>query len=211
MKTEDLFRTYEFLVDKADEAFREIQGSHGSCVRCRPHCADCCQAVFGLFLIEAGYLKQKFDEIALAQKRDILLRVNETERGLRRLESKMRTHADDPAMQAYILATERIRCPLLNQENECSLYAHRPITCRVYGIPTKVHGKARVCAKGGFEKGAAYPTFDLDTIYRDLFALSKELLGADTGDHEKASLLISVPKAITTPLELILREDLGSR
>lgn len=211
MKTEDLFRTYEFLVDRTDAAFREIQGSHSSSVKCQPHCADCCHAVFGLFLIEAAYLKQQFDRIPPEQKKDVLLRVSETERGLRRLESKMRANGDDPAMQAHILATERIRCPLLNHDNECTLYAHRPITCRVYGIPTKIHGKARVCAKAGFQKGGAYPTFDLDSIYRDLFALSKELLGQDSDDHGKASLLISVPKAITTPLEVVIREDLELR
>lgn len=176
-KTDDLFRTYESFADRADGAFREIQESHGSCVRCKPGCSDCCHAVFGLFLVEAAYLKSHFDEIAPGQKKDALLRVNETERGLKRLESKMRAHVDDPSMQAYILATERIRCPLLDEENGCILYAHRPITCRVYGIPTRIHGKARVCGKAGFEKGSAYPTFDLDSIYRDLFALSKELLG----------------------------------
>jgi Fe-S-cluster containining protein len=208
---EDLIRTYEFLVDKADGAFREIRESHGGCVKCEPHCSDCCHAVFGLFLVEAGYLKQQFDRIPPEQKREVLQRVNETERGLRRLESKMRAHGDDPAMQARILATERIRCPLLNEEKECVLYAHRPITCRVYGVPTRIHGKARVCAKAGFEKGGSYPAFDLDSIYRDLFALSHELLGAEKDDQEKASLLISVPKAITTPLEAIIREDLEWR
>lgn len=208
---EDLIRTYEFLVDKADGAFLEIRESHGGCVKCEPHCSDCCHAVFGLFLVEAGYLKQQFDRIPPEQKREVLQRVNETERGLRRLESKMRAHGDDPAMQARILATERIRCPLLNEEQECVLYAHRPITCRVYGVPTRILGKARVCAKAGFEKGGSYPTFDLDSIYRDLFALSHELLGAETDDQEKASLLISVPKAITTPLEVIIREDLEWR
>jgi Fe-S-cluster containining protein len=211
MRIEELFQTYEFLVDKADAAFREIQGSHSSCVKCQPHCSDCCHAVFGLFLIEASYLKKQFDKLPPEEKKDALLRMNETERGLKRLESKMRAHGDDPSLQAYILATERIPCPLLNQEKECILYAHRPITCRVYGVPTRIHGKARVCARAGFEKGDAYPTFDLDSVYRDLFELSKELVGEDTNDHGKASLLISVPKAITTPLEVIVREDLEAR
>ena len=43
---------------------------------------------------------------------------------------------------------------------------------------------------------------DLDGIYRDLFGLSKELLrSAGREDAEKASLLISLSKAIKTPLE----------
>lgn len=209
-RTADLFRTYESLADRADRAFQETQKKHGSCVRCRPGCSDCCHAVFGLFMIEASYLKSHFDRLPPEQKKGVLLHVSETERGLKRLQSKMGAHADDPSTQAYILATERVRCPLLNEEKGCTLYAHRPITCRVYGIPTRAQGKARVCGKAGFEKGTTYPTFDLDSAYRDLFALSKELLGGET-EEERASLLISVPRAITTPLEIILREDLGSR
>jgi len=212
MKTRDLFQTYEFLADRADSAFREMQGRHGSCIKCSPRCADCCHAVFGLFLIEAAYIKQQFDTLPPEMKKEILFRIQETERGLRRLESKMRTNEGDPEMQAQILATERIRCPLLNGENECSLYDHRPITCRVYGIPTRIQGKARVCGKAGFEKGGSYPTFDLDSVYRDLFELSKELLaGLGEEDMEKASLLVSLSKAILTPMEILVREDLESR
>ena len=52
---------YELLVDKADGFFLKVQQTHGACVKCEPHCSDCCHAVFGLFLIEAAYLKRHFD------------------------------------------------------------------------------------------------------------------------------------------------------
>jgi hypothetical protein len=129
------------------------------------------------------------------------------ERGLRRLEKKMQLHQEDPQMQNYIMAAERIRCPLLNQEQDCVLYTHRPITCRVYGIPTRIHGKARVCGKSGFQANESYRAFDLDGVYQSLYGLSLELL-RDSGaeDPEKASLLISLSKVITTPGELLIRE-----
>ncbi|RJR39765.1 MAG: YkgJ family cysteine cluster protein [Desulfobacteraceae bacterium] len=212
MKTQDLFQAYEFLADKADGAFGEMQERHGSCIKCSPKCADCCHAVFGLFLIEAAYIKQQFDRLPSEAKKEILFSIQETERGLRRLESKMRANEGDPDMQAQILATERVKCPLLNSENECSLYDHRPITCRVYGIPTRIQGKARVCGKAGFEKGGSYPAFDLDSVYRDLFELSKELLARlEEEEMEKASLLVSLSKAIVTPIESLVREDLEQR
>jgi hypothetical protein len=77
----------------------------------------------------------------------------------------------------------------------------------VYGIPTTVHGKARVCGKSGFQAGESYRAFDLDGVYRSLYGLSLELL-RDSGkeDPEKASLLISLSKVITTPLELLIQE-----
>ena len=113
-------------------------------------------------------------------------------------------------MRAYIMSRERIPCPLLNEQQECILYLHRPITCRVYGIPTKVQGKARVCWKADFKKEERYPVFDLDGAYRELYVLSTELLkGVGEDNPEKASLLISVSKAITTNLEDLLHRKLA--
>jgi Fe-S-cluster containining protein len=201
-KTNDLFRSYELLVDKAEAAFQGMQKDHSSCIKCEPHCSDCCHAIFGLFLIEAGYLKEHLDELTNEEKRAALLRCEEAEKSLERLQKMLQAHEGDPQMQAYIMSRERIPCPLLNENQDCILYPYRPITCRVYGIPTKVQGKARVCWKAEFKKDERYPVFDLDGAYRDLYFLSTELLkSAGKDDPERASLLISVSKAITTSLE----------
>ncbi|MDY7036122.1 MAG: hypothetical protein SV375_08190, partial [Thermodesulfobacteriota bacterium] len=174
MKHTQLFHSYEFLVDRADAAFRKMEKEHGACIKCERHCSDCCHAVFGLFLIEAAYLKRKFDLLDSKKCQEALLRCNNMDRGLKRLGVKLQTHEDDPQMQAYIMAKERIRCPLLDDEQDCILYPFRPITCRVYGIPTKIHGKAHVCGKAGFKKKEHYPAFDLDGVYKNLFTLSEE-------------------------------------
>jgi Fe-S-cluster containining protein len=209
-KANDLFRSYELLVDKAEAAFQGMQKDHSSCIKCEPHCSDCCHAIFGLFLIEAGYLKEHLDELTNEEKRAALLRCEEAEKSLERLQKMLQAHEGDPQMQAYIMSRERIPCPLLNENQDCILYPYRPITCRVYGIPTKVQGKARVCWKAEFKKDERYPVFDLDGVYRDLYFLSIELLkSAGKDDPEKASLLISVSKAITTSLEDLLRQTLA--
>jgi len=210
MKSASLFRSYELLADRADEAFRKTKDAHASKMACERYCSDCCHAVFGLFLIEAANLKLHFDNLDLEKKKEALLRCNETERGLKRLEKKLERYGHDPETQASILAKERIRCPLLDERNECVLYEHRPITCRVYGIPTKIQGKARACGKATFEKGVAYPVFDLDGVYRSLHGLSVELLN-DTGgcDPEKAAYLISAPRAIGASFEELIRETFG--
>jgi Fe-S-cluster containining protein len=207
-KTNDLFQTYELLVDKAEAAFQEMQKEHGSCIKCEAHCSDCCHAVFGLFLIEAGNLKEHFDKLTDEEKKAALVRCEQAEKSLERLQNMLREHEGDPQMQAYIMSRERIPCPLLKEDQECALYLHRPITCRVYGIPTKVQGKARVCWKSEFKKDERYPVFDLDGAYRELYFLSTELLKGAGEDTEKASLLISVSKAITTPLKDLLLQKL---
>jgi len=208
-KTNDLFQSYELLVDKAEAAFQETQKEYGSCIKCEAHCSDCCHAVFGLFLIEAGYLKEHFDKLTDEEKKAALVRCEQAEKSLERIQKLLQAHEDDPQMQAYIMSREKIPCPLLNEHQECILYMYRPITCRVYGIPTKVQGKARVCWKSEFKKDERYPVFDLDRVHRELYFLSAELLKAAGEDNpERASLLISVSKAVTTPLQDLLRQKL---
>lgn len=209
-KANDLFQSYEGVVDRAETAFQEMQKAHGACIKCEPHCSDCCHAVFGLFLIEAGYLKEHFDKLTEEEKKAALSRCEQAEKSLERLQNMLREHEGDPQMQAYIMSRERIPCPLLNEEQECVLYTHRPITCRVYGIPTKVQGKARVCWKADFKKEERYPVFDLDGAYRELYVLSTDLLkGVGEDNPENASLLISVSKSITTNLEDLLHRKLA--
>ncbi|MDY6971805.1 MAG: YkgJ family cysteine cluster protein [Thermodesulfobacteriota bacterium] len=204
-----LFPPYDNLVSKADLAFQKIENEHPQCMKCKVRCSDCCHAVFGLFLIEAAFLKRDFDRLDEKVRREALLRSDRADRDLERLEKKLKTFDNDLQMKAYTLARERVRCPLLDDDNECILYPYRPITCRVYGIPTSIQGRARVCNKADFKKDEFYPTFDLDAAFRELYALSKELLKNMGGkDVERASLLISVSRAVRTPIHDIINEIL---
>ena len=211
MKSIQIFRDYEFLVDKSEKAFQEVAEEYGSCIRCERGCTDCCHAVFGLFHIEAAYLLSQFSTLPPSVRAPALERCREAEKSIEALSRRLEEERGDPRKHVQALATERVRCPLLDDRGDCILYSHRPVTCRVYGIPTYVQGKARVCGLAEFNRGNKYPVFDLDGTYKRLHRLSLELLG-DSGceDLEQASLLISVPKALTTPMEKLMKGELDT-
>jgi Fe-S-cluster containining protein len=71
------------------------------------------------------------------------------------------------------IAEKRIRCPLLNEQNLCDMYEYRPITCRLYGIPTTIGGSGHTCGKSGFVKGKQYPTVNMDILQNNLYKISK--------------------------------------
>ena len=201
-----LLERYEHLATNADQAFQKMLQDYPECIKCRPHCSDCCHALFGLFLIEAAFLKSHFDRLGRKERRAALLRCDNADRDLKKLENGMQKSGSASEMGTEALAKERIRCPLLDDQKECILYPHRPITCRVYGIPTSIQGKARVCGKAGFQADQSYPAFNLDGIHRELHHLSQELLkSCGANDPERASLLISVSKVIQTPPDELIR------
>ncbi len=197
-----LFEPYSDLMIRADQAFERMAGEFSDSMRCRLHCSDCCHAVFGLFLIEAVFIKHDFDQLNEAEKKAALKRCESADRELTRLEGTLREFKDDPQMITYSMAKARIRCPLLSEDEKCILYPYRPMTCRAYGIPTLIRGVPRVCGKSGFKKDQGYPTFNLDGAHQELFQMTQELLkNAGVKDPHRATLLLSVSKAIQTPFK----------
>jgi Fe-S-cluster containining protein len=209
MNIADLLDRYGTLSEKADKAFERVALEYGVLVKCRIRCSDCCHAVFGLFLIEAAVLREHFENLPREKRREALVRAKKADKDLNRVQKRLEVHDGDLHMKGYALSKERIRCPMLDEDQECILYSHRPITCRVYGIPTAIHGKAHVCPKSDFKRGEAYPTFDLDAAYDELYRLSKEMLIRENAeDLDKASILISLSKTIKTPLQKITKGSL---
>ena len=100
------------------------------------------------------------------------------------------------------LSGERCRCALLNDDDLCDLYEHRPITCRLYGIPTSVQGIAHTCGQSGFIQGRQYPAVNLDTIQTRLVAISQELVaGLKTKYVKMADMLLPVSMALLTDFD----------
>ena len=69
-----LFEPYDRQVSLADKSFERIAKEYSDCLSCKPGCSDCCHAVFGLFLIEAVFLKHDFEKLGEKEKEAALIR-----------------------------------------------------------------------------------------------------------------------------------------
>jgi Fe-S-cluster containining protein len=176
----DIFADYEALTRSVDEVFQRIKAQYPEQVKCTEGCSDCCHAIFDLSLVEAMYVNARFNELFEGLDRDRLhARADEAERKQhkiirqfhkKRLEEEV---ASEEALQE--LARQRVRCPLLTDEHRCEMYAHRPVTCRLYGVPMAIGGQSRTCGKTGFEQGGEYPTVMLEKIQDKLVELSSRI------------------------------------
>lgn len=173
------FERYEALAREIDQVVERVGAEHGQCIACAPGCSDCCHALFDLTLVEAMYLNVKFNEHYSGQRRsDLLDLADEADRKACRIKRDAFRMSRDGARTTEILefiAKARVRCPLLDVEDRCALYEHRPLTCRLYGIPTAIRGKAHTCAKCGFTPGVQYPTVKIEQLQDRLLRLSHEL------------------------------------
>lgn len=175
-----IFARYEALAAEADAIFERVRQAHPQCVVCEQGCSDCCHAMFDLSLVEAMYLNKVFaEQVPHGRERsDILTRAADVDRQAVRIKREMFHAAKEGKSPEDIMmevAKVRLPCPLLGQDSSCVLYAHRPITCRLYGIPLNIHGKGHVCGKTGFAAGGAYPAVNMDRIQDRLEGLSRDI------------------------------------
>ena len=200
------FKKYEALVETAEKGFERVRSDFSDAVKCKTGCADCCHALFDIPLIEALYIHHHFKEITdETQQAQIIEKANKADREIYKIKRKAYKAEEDGRSEAEILTTvaeQRVRCPLLNNQQKCDLYSYRPITCRIYGVPTAINGVGHTCGLSGFKPGESYPTIHIDMFYRNLYAISSEVIRSFRSRHAKmADMLIPVSMALLTEFD----------
>jgi Fe-S-cluster containining protein len=197
------FIKYEALVTRVESVFEIIKRKFPEEVCCKPSCADCCFALFDLTLIEAMYVNHQFHiKFSGSKKEELLEKASHADRKTYKIKKaafKSKQNGVDEEQIITEIAKERIRCPLLNNENMCDLYDFRPIACRVYGIPVAIGGKGRTCGYSGFTTGQSYPTLNHDIIHDQLLSISNEFVNVIHSKYKQMSdILVPVSMALIT-------------
>ena len=197
------FEQYEAFVRMADEAFERVKNEFPDCVTCKQGCSDCCHALFDLTFIEALYLNEKFNEkFKGAEKEALLERANRADRETYKIKKNAYKALDSGKTEDEIIANiskERVRCALLNDEDTCDMYEFRPVTCRLYGVPTSIGNAGHTCGLSGFSEGTEYPTINLDVLHRQFYKLSAELVSRlNTRFVKMADMMVPLSMALIT-------------
>ena len=197
------FEAYQKLAAAAEQAFDKIKEEYSDAVKCGLGCTDCCYAIFDVSFVEAMYINAQFN-IKFSEKvrYDMMEKANRIDRKLTKIKrnafKELESGKDENTILTEIAQT-KVQCPLLDDNDGCSLYESRPITCRLYGIPTAIGGTGRTCGLSGFKPGEAYPTVHLDKIHQQLYDISAEMVKAMKSSHIKmAEILMPVSMAIIT-------------
>jgi len=211
----DLFSKYTFIVRKADHLFHTIQEKYPLSVQCRIRCCDCCHAIFGVFPIEAAYINHHFNRLERRMRRDIIRRAEKAEAEMLKAKDSLKVFEDKPEMKVYGLGKQRVRCPLLQDTEECVLYENRPIICRVYGVPYILRKEDKevsyVCGISNFEEKVSYQSVKLDKVYQELVRLSTDLLteAGFLNPAAKANLMLPLSRVVRMPFEDIMKGNFG--
>lgn len=166
---QELMAELERLRARADAAFQEVARQFPREVACTPGCDDCCHALFDLSTIESLAIALAFLELPRQQRREARRRASKAAAAFDRVMADAFARQGEERLK--VLSRARVACPLL-EEGRCLLYAQRPLTCRLYGIPAAIEGEPRICHRSRFQPGHTYPTVDLVRVQSELERLS---------------------------------------
>jgi len=131
---------YGRLLSQVDRWFASVQRKHPKEVVCGKGCYDCCLGLFDISLLDAYYLRQGFNQLPKSIQQKI---INCAEKILQQIR-KIQPNLDPPYFLSEFADEDidvlcakfpEIRCPLLDEQNQCLVYNYRPMTCRLNGLP----------------------------------------------------------------------------
>ena len=203
---EKSFSNYEKLAKAADQIFKKIKAEFPAETVCKPGCSDCCHALFDVSLVEALYLNHHFNRLFDGEEKAALIeKANRADRTVYKIKRDARKRLEKGGSEEELLVSlsaERVRCPLLDSKDKCVLYEHRPITCRLYGVPTEIGGLSHGCGRTGFVKGKAYPTVHMEKMNEQLFNLAVSLVREMASRFSQLSeLVMPVSAALMTEFD----------
>ena len=196
---------YRKFLARADAWYRGVREKHPDKVPCVKGCRDCCLGLFDVTLLDADLLREGLALLDLATWKDIEGRAGEILAKLRESWPGLGETLDgwsDDEIDSLCDALGPVECPVLGPAGECRLYDHRPLTCRLSGVPVvdlsgqKVYPEG--CGKCTLRADEA-PRLDCDRLRRD----ERKLLKKHHPRDLDATLLI--PQAVA-PRSSLLEE-----
>lgn len=150
-----------------EREFERNRKLYGERIHCQKGCSDCCSQIFQITEIEAAYIARYVKSLPAARRGPLVERAR---RYLPAREAILKERGVIEAWGSLPPKGTRLPCPAL-EDGACSIYAHRPLICRKYGVPLynpKRPGEVNACELN-FPAGEEIADGQLVQIQTDLY------------------------------------------
>lgn len=136
----DILDRYETLLEEVDGWFDACRSRYPEMIACHQGCSACCRGLFDITLLDAFCLKRGFDRLPLIVQQAVHLKavarlVELSGRWPEFTRPWTLNHIHELTWDEMMPEKDETPCPLLSAEGVCLVYAQRPMTCRLNGIP----------------------------------------------------------------------------
>jgi Fe-S-cluster containining protein len=136
----DVLDRYESLLEEVDGWFDTCLSRHAGLIACHQGCSACCRGLFDITLLDALCLKRGFDRLPTSVQQVVQLKavaqiVELSDNWPEFQRPWILNHIPEPIWDDMMPERDETPCSLLSVDGACLVYAQRPMTCRLNGIP----------------------------------------------------------------------------
>ncbi len=136
---QDTIEQYRSLLETIDSWFKQTVKKFPQEIHCQSGCSGCCRGFFDVTLLDAALVLKGFEQLSLSQRKSIQ---RKSERRLAELQQRWPGFASPFLLNGLpdsewiaMPEADETPCPFLGDDALCLIYAHRPMTCRLHGLP----------------------------------------------------------------------------
>lgn len=143
-KYEKILEQYGALLAEVDAWFARCMEAFPADIACVSGCSGCCRGLFDITLLDARYLREGFDRLDAWVKQAVLRKAEEQLVSLKNIwpdlnQPYLLNHRPEEEWEQLMPEDDETPCVLLGADGRCLVYDHRPMTCRLNGIPLVDH------------------------------------------------------------------------
>ena len=136
----DILERYGKLLGEVDSWFAGCRERFPKEIACQEGCSACCRGLFDITLLDACHLKHGFDRLDASVRERVLAKAEARFVSLKKLWPELAhpfllNHRSDEEWEALMPEEDETPCVLLGEGGRCLVYEHRPMTCRLNGLP----------------------------------------------------------------------------
>jgi Fe-S-cluster containining protein len=130
---------YQSLLQDLDHWFADCINLAPEQIACTQGCSACCRGLFEISLLDACLLQRGFFQLDASVQKRVLgkarRRVNELQSNWPEFRHPYILNRLPHDHWQEMPEEDQTPCPLLSDDGRCLVYAQRPMTCRLHGLP----------------------------------------------------------------------------
>lgn len=131
---------YRLLLEQIDSWFVAAIDKYSQHIRCASGCSGCCRGLFDITLLDAALLRQGCELLSSDVRAELLLKAQQRLSQLQGIWPElappfMLNHRPAEEWHELMPEDDETPCVLLDSTGRCLVYAFRPMTCRLHGLP----------------------------------------------------------------------------